>query len=129
MGCEYFRYRDEREVEKVLVINCIKLILEHQAQQMREFDGHNTAGFQEEAYAFDERVHIRHLGQNIVADDQVCLFVLRAHAFGHGLIKELRERWDLPVFRGPGNVCRRFNAQYGDAFVNKMLQEVAVIAR
>ena len=68
--------RDEREIGEVLVVDRVELVLRHQAHQVGKLNGDDTLRFEEYLHAFHKIVDVRHLRQNIVADDQICLFPL-----------------------------------------------------
>ena len=64
---------DEREVREVLVIDGVELVLVHQPHQVRELDGDHAARLEQGLDARHEVVELGHLGEHVVADDQVGL--------------------------------------------------------
>ena len=73
-------------------------------------------------------VEVRHLGQNVVAGDEVGLDALRDKRAGELLAEELHTRRHADLFGGLGHVCGRLDAETGDAALDEIAQEVAVIA-
>ena len=68
--------RDEREVAEVLVIDRVELILRHQAHQMRKLHRDDAALGEQQLHPAHEAVQVRHLGQDVVSDDEVGLQAL-----------------------------------------------------
>jgi len=65
MGREDSFGRNEREVVEVLMVNCVELILGDQAHEVRELDGNDATGLQEDLHARDAVVDVGDLGQHI----------------------------------------------------------------
>ena len=60
----------------MLVVNRIELVFRDQPLDMRNLDGYHALRSQEVGHAGDEVVELRHLRQNIVGGDQVCVAML-----------------------------------------------------
>ena len=71
VGREYPGCGREREVREMFVINLVELVALHRLQQVRKFDVTTPLGLSNSLDAFDKVVHVRHLGQDVVADDQI----------------------------------------------------------
>jgi hypothetical protein len=112
----------------VLVVDGVELVLLDELLQVRELDGDNTLGPEQRGDASDEAVQVGHLGQDVVADDQV----------GHGPLadelrcelgaEELREGGDALLLGHLRHVEGRLDAEDGDALRDEPLEQVAVVA-
>ena len=77
-----------------------------------------------------EVVQVRHLGEDVVADDQVGRPALRDElAAAVSAAEELDERRDAALDRRRGDVGGRLDAEDGNAPRDEVLEEVAVVAR
>ena len=89
-------HREQREIGKVLVIDRVELVLGDQPLEMRDFDRDNALRAEEEGHAGDEVVELRHLRQNVVGGNQVCVAVLGDDLSCGFSIEERREAWESP---------------------------------
>jgi hypothetical protein len=113
----------------VFVVDGVELVLLDELLQVRELDRDDALGPEQRGDARDKAVQIGHLGEDVVADDQV----------GHGpLARELRsqlgaeelgERGNALVLGHLGHVEGRLDAENGDALLDEPLEQVAVVAR
>src|SRR6266705_75388 len=63
--------RHERQVAEVLVVDGVELVVGYQPRQMRELHGDHAMRRQQELHATDKIVDVRHMGQHVVAEQQV----------------------------------------------------------
>ena len=78
----------EREVGEVLVVDGVELVLLEQPQQVRELHRDRPARRQRDRQPGDEVVELRHVGEDVVADDQVGPFAARRQLLGEGAAEE-----------------------------------------
>src|SRR5262249_38969097 len=120
--------RDEREVREVLVIDGVELVLGDQTLKVRELERDDALGCQQPLHAGNEIIEVRHLSENVVAYDQVCVLALGDEAVGKRGAEELDEGWHMSAARGLGNVGGRLDAQHGHVERQKVLKQIAVVA-
>ena len=112
----------------MFVIDGVELRLLDQPQQMRKFERDRAAGLQRHFQATGEIVDRRHVGIDIVADDQIGLSAVGGQAPSQVLTEEFAQHRNAePLGRGR-RACRRFDAEAGNAGGDKILQQIAVIA-
>ena len=107
-------HRMQREVGKVLVIDRVELVLADQLQDVGEFQGDHPIGLEQELHPRREIIQLGHLGQDVVADQEVGLGALVDHLLGACRIEELDEGWDSLGDRRLRDVRRRLDAQDRD---------------
>jgi hypothetical protein len=110
----------------MLVIDLIELVTGNCLEKVRELDSADTAKLEYNMDALDERVKIWHLGEDVVAENEVSLHTSQIPRSLHA--KKLDQCPDSPLFGGTGNVCCRINAEDRNAFPDKELQQIAIIA-
>ena len=106
----------EREVRIVLVVDRVELDLLDQFEEMGKFDGRRAGGLQQRSDAGDEVVQPRHMGQHVVADDQIGAPAFRSPALSPGSRRKIsprsahrffpRRRQPCPKGRCRGQGCR-----------------------
>src|SRR5262245_26720466 len=70
---EYLFGGQRRKVREMLVIDLIELVAIDRPEKMWEFNCANSPRLKDDGDAFDERVEICHLGENIVTENEICL--------------------------------------------------------
>src|SRR5690606_22564263 len=110
------------------MINGIKLIALHEAQQVREFHGNDAVGLKEDLHAANQVVNIRHVRQYIVSDEQVGLAVFLLQGLSGFNTEEAYLCADALLDGILGHVRRGLDAQHGNTLVYKILEEVTIVA-
>ena len=112
----------------MLVVDLVELVAGDRFEQVREFDRAHPVRLQDDTNTLDEGVEVRDLGKDIVAKNKVSLDA-PFNQFARCLdAKELHQRRDAPLFGGTGNVRRRVDAEDRDPPLDKVLQQISVIA-
>ncbi len=62
---------EEGEVGEVLVVDRVPLVVGHEAHQVRELHRDDAAGLEQDLHAGDEVVEVGHVGEHVVAEQQV----------------------------------------------------------
>src|SRR6187549_1538450 len=68
------------------------------------------------------------MSENIVSDDQVCMFPAGGKVAGGAFAKEAHLSRNSTLLRFFGDIRCGLDAQYGDVFCDKVLEQVTVIA-
>ena len=118
----------ERQVAEVLVVDGVELIALDQPLQVRELHRDDTLRGQQGAQALHEVVDVRHVGQHVVAGDQVGLAVFGGNGAAGGFAEELHRGGHAALDGHLGHVGRRLHTQHRDARSDEVLQQVAVVA-
>ena len=121
--------RDQREVREVLVVDGVELVLGDQPREMRELERDHALGREQARHAGDEVVEVGHLGEHVVADDQVGLPALGAQRLGERDAEELDPGRNALGERDLGHVRGGLDAEHRHAKRQEMLQQIAVVAR
>ena len=100
----------------------------HQPVQVRKLHVHQPAGLESRPQASNEVVDVWHVGQHVVADDEVGLPALCGQALRQGHAEELLKRLHALLARGFGRACRGLYAKGGHPGLAHVLQQVAVVA-
>ena len=88
------------------------------------------SGVEQPRHAGDEVVEVGHLGEHVVADDQVGALALGdAARSASATPKNSTRRRNALVERDLGDVGGRLDAEHGHAERQEMLQQIAVVAR
>ena len=119
----------EREVREVLVVDRVELVLRHQPLEVRKLQRDHAFRLQQERHAGDEVVEVGHLGQDVVADDQIGALPSATSASASATPKNSTLRRNALVDRDLGDVGGRFDAEHRHAERQEMLQQIAVVAR
>ena len=112
----------------MLVVDRVELIFGYQPLDVWELEGDDAFRLEKDLHSSHEIVEVRHLRQDVVANDEV-----GSKAFGHHLkcqanAKEVDYGWHALLERDARNVGRRLYAQHGNSERQEMLQQVAVVA-
>ena len=87
------------------------------------------SGFEQARHAGDEVVEVGHLGQHVVADDEIGRAgPRRRSALGERDAEELDPGRDALGERDLGHVGGRLDAEHGHAERQEVLQQIAVVA-
>src|ERR1700751_3272161 len=128
MSSEYLFHCNQREVRKVLMIDRIVLVLLHKSAQMRELQRGNSFRLKQNSNAADKIVKIRDLCQDIVANYQVRCLSAGNHLL-RGMAPEELDKGGHPLFLSRlGDVCCGLDAEDGNSFFQKILQQITVVA-
>ena len=119
---------EQREVREVLVVDRVELRLLDQAQQVRELHRDAPPGVEQELEAGDEVVEVRHVGEHVVADDQVGRRALVGEPRAELRAEERDQRRDAVRLGDRGHVRGRLDAEHRHAALDEPLQQVAVVA-
>ncbi len=117
----------QREVAEVLVVDRVVLESLDEPQEMWELEGRGAARCEQNRDALDEVVDVRHVGEDVVAGDQVSVAVLCDDLAGECGPEELRQRRHPDLLRSSGDVLRRLDAEDPNARADEMPEEVAVV--
>ncbi len=112
----------------MLVVDLVELVAGDRPLEMRELQRDRAFGLQQPGDAGHEVVDVRHLGQDVVADDQVGrVAIVRERA--RQLFAEERDAGGHALgLGGRRNIGGGLDAENRDAHCFEMLQQVAVIA-
>ena len=87
-------------------------------------------GLSSDLHPGHEVVQIGHVGQHVVADEQVGLFALGGQCpCGVGAEEAASASGHLLLARGLGDIGGRFDAEHRNARCDEVLQQIAVVAR
>src|ERR1039457_1855019 len=105
--------REQREIRKMLVIDCVELIVTDHLKQVRELQGYDASRLQHDPNALREGVQIRHVCVDIVARQQICGKTF-AYQLGSGLLaeKDLARR-DALLYGRLGYIARGLDSKHG----------------
>jgi len=118
---------DEGEVREVFVIDRVELVLAHQPQQVGEFEGNHAVRFEQRAHATDKIVEIGHLGEHIVAGDEVGAPLFGDNPLCLGAAEKSDPSPDSLLNRHRGDVRGRFNAQNGNPAGDEVAEQIAIV--
>src|ERR1700722_1535759 len=96
---------------------------------MRKLHSDYAAGFQQNLHSSNKTVQIRDLGQDVIAQQEICFYVARRKFLGALSIEKLHESWHAFLDSNGGYIGCWFNPQNGYPSSHKILQKVTVIAR
>ena len=82
-------HRPEREVAEMLVVNGVKLVARNELQQVRKLQGDDSLWLEGQPQPAHEVVQVGHVGQHVVADEQVGQAVAFDDFTGRGAAKKL----------------------------------------
>ena len=111
------------------MVDGVELVLGDQPLEVRELERDHALGREQARHAGDEVVEVGHLGEHVVADDQVGLPALGAQRLGERDAEELDPGRDALGERDLGHVGGGLDAEHGHAERQEMLQQIAVVAR
>ena len=120
--------RRHREIEHVLVVDGVELDVLHEVASVGELEGDPTARLQQRGETGDEAVDVRHVGEDVVAEDEVRLPALRRQFRGELASEEPREGRDTGGHGDLGDVRGRLDAEARHAGGDEVLQQIAVVA-
>ena len=121
------RHRLEREVGEMLVVDGIELILGDQTQEVRKLQRDGAARLESGFQASGEIVDVRHMGEDIVTDDQVGLATVGGQFVAKPLNKKLAEHGDSKRLGGCRGACGGFDPKARNAGGEEVFQKVAIV--
>src|SRR5579871_4605248 len=95
---------EEREIREMLVIDRVELVLGDEPHEMRDLDGGDAARLHQNADAGDEGVEVRHLREDVVADDEIGAAALGRELAGEPRVEEIDQGLDAAFARGAGDI-------------------------
>ena len=119
----------EREVAEVLVVDGVELVLVDQPHDVGELHRQHTGRGERDLHAGDEVVEVRHLSEDVVAEEEVGVAALGGQLVRQLDAEEAHHGRHALLLGGRGHVGRRFDAEDRDAGLDEPLEEVAVVAR
>ena len=119
----------EREVAEVLVVDGVELVLVDQAHDVGELHRQHAGRGERDLHAGDEVVEVRHLSEDVVAEEEVGVAALGGQLVRQLDAEEAHHGRHALLLGGRGHVGRRLDAEDRDAGLDEPLQEVAVVAR
>src|ERR1700740_613188 len=119
----------EGEIGEMLVVNGIELIVVDQPLQVRKFQRDNALWRQEVRESSGEIVQVGYLSENVIADDKICSTALGDETLRQVKVEEFNKRRNVPLSRSCRDVDCRLNTGHGDAERQKVLKQIAVVAR
>ena len=111
------------------MIDRVELVPLDQAHQVRELDRDHALRSQDPLHARGEVVQVRHVGEDVVRDEQVGLAALVRQARRELTAEEIDDGLDPPLAGDRRDVGRGLDPERGDAALDQMLEQVAVVAR
>ena len=119
----------ERQVRVVLVVDRVELTSLHEAKKVGKLQGHQTGVLHQGPETRREVPDVRDMGEHIVRSHQVGTSVALGDRSAGRRAEELDHRADAPRLCDLGHILCRLDSEDGNALGNKMLQEIAVVAR
>src|ERR1700722_773498 len=119
---------DQGEIGEVLVVDRVELIVFNQTKQVRKLERQNAFRLQQDLQPFHKVVEVRHLRQDVVAENEVGATVSRREFFRQVCAEEAYERRNSFFDRRLGDVGGRLNSEYGNVLAHEVLQQVAIVA-
>ena len=98
-----------------------------QLRKVGELERRRPVRREELGDAGDEVVDVRHLGQHVVAEDEVCRATFGRQSCAELGAEELRDRRHAAGHRSLCHVARRLDSQHRDPLRQEVLEEVAVV--
>ena len=96
-----------------------------QPHQVGKFAGGDTLRFQQQADPRDKIVQFGNLGQDVVGDDEVCLYSFPAQRSGQLRAKKVDLGGHVFGLGGRGHIPGGLDPQHRDAAFDKILQQVS----
>src|ERR1700758_2134400 len=112
----------------MLMVNGVELIALNEPLQMREFEGDDTVRLQKKLHSAHEIVKIRHLGKDIVADDEIGPQTFCHHLLCQRRAEEFDSRGDALLDSSFRHIGGRLYAKHRNTKRQEMLQQISVIA-
>src|SRR5712671_4558350 len=119
----------QREIREVFMVHLVELISVNRSQQVRELDCDDSRGRQQNLETTDEVVQVRHLGENVIAEDQVRVMSTSDQIARGFYSEESHERGDALRFGYLGDVRRWLYPERGDSTLNEILKQITIVAR
>jgi len=112
--------RVKREIGIVLVIDRVKLGVFNQAHEVGKFKGNGSTRLERRSQPGGEVHKVRHMGIDIIADNQVGLFAFLAEFFGKRRAEKLPENRNAHLFRRRRRGGCRLNTEAEDVPGNEI---------
>ena len=128
MGGEDPAQGEHREVREVLVVDRVELVVGQEPEQVRHLDREEAVVGEQDREATDEVVDVGHLGQDVIADEQVGAASGGRELPREGSPEEPCDRRDALALGNPGDVQRRLDPKCWDSARNEVAEEIAIVA-
>src|SRR5438874_13586942 len=112
----------------MFMVDRIVLVLFDEPKKMWKLNRDRSFRLEDQLHASDEIIQIRHMRQNIVSDQKICLLARSRQLSSRFGAKEFQQSWDSFLLCRASDILGRLNSQDRDAPGRKILQQVAVIA-
>src|ERR1700724_350704 len=112
----------------MLVVDGIELVAVNEPLKVRKLQCDHAVGRQQVRHFCGEIVEIRHLRQNVVADNQSCMLTLGDKLLRKLQAEELDQGGNALPAGGLGHVGGRFDARHRHAERQEMLQQISIVA-
>ena len=109
------------------MVDRVELLVLHQFQQMRKFEGSHPSGLEHAREASDKIVDVRHMRQHVIGDGQVCCSALLHQFAREAHTEKILDDIDAACPRRPRRAGCGLNAQAGYPARFYVLQEIAVV--
>src|SRR5690606_24139272 len=119
----------EGEVVEVLVVDGVELLALDEPDEMRELEGEDAIRLEDLCDAADEVVQVGALCEDVVSEHEVGGHALAGKLPAESSREELGHRRHTDIGRGLGDVHRRLDTEAGDAALDEVAKEVAIVAR
>ena len=111
------------------MVDGVKLILLHEPLEMRKLHGNDASWFEQDFHSSNKIIEVRHLREDVVAEEQISSLAGGREFACCFRAKELDESRNAFLNRDSSDVCRGFDSQYRYLLLDKVLQQVAIVAR
>src|SRR5215813_5482159 len=125
---EYSADDSEGEVRKVFVVDRVELVMLDESEQVRKLHGHQTVSLEHLLEAAHKTVEVRHMGEDVVGDQQIGSPAGFCETAGHRFSKELSKSRNTGCLRSHRDIARRFHTEHGDMPSLEELQQVTIVA-
>ncbi len=95
---------------------------------MRKLHRNNAVGLEQNLYPFDKIIYIRILSQHIIAYNQICILASLSQFACQSFTKKLHNRRNTFADSNTGHISCRLYTKYGYILLDKMVQQITVIA-
>src|SRR5688572_26344535 len=112
----------------MLVVNRVELVSFDEPLEMGKFHRNDTAGLEENFHPCDEIIQVGNMREHVIAKQQISLRALRDDFAGGGLTEETNKSRNAAFLLGLDDICRRVDAKDGNRFLNKVLEQITIIA-
>ena len=120
--------RGEAEVKNVLVVDRVELATLDEIAGVGKFEDYAPAGLEQGFQAGDEVVRVWHMGEDVIAEDQVGLTFLASEILCKIVPEKFYKRFDSFFTCDLGDVRSWLDAERGNFGRVELLQEISIVA-